>query len=224
MNLVFYGGGDDNDNSELNSECLKLVNKKSPRITYIPSCSYDSEWHFKKFVDHFQKHKVTQFIHFPIDVPFDKILLSEVLKSDLIHLSGGNTYYFLKHLRKSGMAKLLKEFVKRGGVLTGLSAGGIIMTPIITTASFPAWDRDENEEKIKNHKSLDLVSFEFFPHYVNSRRYDQVLVNYSKKSKRPVYATPDGSGIILKEDEITFFGKNYAFYKGKKFILSQHLT
>ena len=43
----------------------------------------------------------------------NKSFLEEVLKSDVIHLGGGNTYYFLKHLRKSKMLGVLKKYVKK---------------------------------------------------------------------------------------------------------------
>ena len=63
--------------------------------------------------------------------------LSELLKSDLIFLGGGNTFYFLKHLKSTGLIDELKTFAANGGVLCGLSAGAIIMTPHVHTASFP---------------------------------------------------------------------------------------
>lgn len=222
MKLVLYGGGVEEDNAEIDAMALRLTGKKKPRIAYIPSCSYESEIDFGNFVKHFNKFfGLTQFIHFPIDIPFDRVLLNEVLNSDLIHLSGGNTYYFLKHLKRSGMLSRLREYVLKGGVLTGLSAGGIVMTPTITTASFPSFDCDENDENLKNLNSMGLVKFEFFPHYSNSKRYDQELLSYSKKLERPIYASTDTSGIIVEEESIKFFGRNYCFFRGRKFPLNQ---
>lgn len=220
LKLVFYSGGDARDNTSLDKRLLKLVEKKSPRIAFIPSCSYDSEMYFQDFVSQYRKYGVKKFLHFPIDVPFDAIMLNEVLKSDIIHLSGGNTFYFLFHLRKAKLLSKLKDFVKRGGILTGLSAGGILMTPDIATAGFPDFDRDDNDEGIKNLKSLKLVDFDFFPHYRNSKRYDQELLSHSKKSKRPLYACPDGSGIILNRGSLEFVGKCYLFVGNKKIRLS----
>src|SRR5690606_14360295 len=101
---------------------------KDPVITYIPACSIDAEGDFLEFAESFQKLGVGRFIYFAIDMPLDQTMLQQVMKSDIIHLSGGNTYYFLRTLRKARLLKSLKDFVKRGGVLTGLSAGGIIMT------------------------------------------------------------------------------------------------
>lgn len=218
MKLVFYSGGHDFENHLLDTNLLKLATK-NPQVTYIPSCSYLCTEDFRDFVEQYGKHQIHNIINFPIDVPFTDILKEEVLKSDIIHLSGGNTYYFLKHLRKTGMINELKQFVKRGGILTGLSAGAIIMTKSIETAGFPEFDKDENDDNVKNLKGMGFVNFEFFPHYRNSKRYDKEIVEYSKSTERPLYACPDGSGIVVDNEMIQFVGKVYCFHHGKKFIV-----
>jgi dipeptidase E len=221
VRLVFYGGGDGESNRQLDGLTLKLSNKKYPRIAYIPACSFDSHIDFKEFVYQFTYFDITQFIYFPIDIPFDRVLMKEVFQSDIIHLSGGNTFYFLAHLRKSGLLTELKTFVERGGILTGLSAGAIIMTPTIHTAGFPKFDCDENDEGLRNLRSLGLVNFEVFPHYKNSKRYENELLNYSSKTKHPLYAIPDGSGLIVNGNTLQFVGKIYCFIQTKKVLIGK---
>lgn len=219
MKLVFYSGGHDYDNIQLDKHLIDLVHTDSPQITYIPSCSYLCDPDFQEFIKQYERFNIHNIINFPIDQPFTEVLKNEVLKSDVIHLSGGNTYYFLKHLRKTKMLGELKKFVRNGGVLTGLSAGGIIMTRSIEMAGIPDFDKDENDEHLTNLSSMNLVDFEFFPHYKNSNRYDIEILDYSKKIESPIYACPDGSGIIVKNNEILFVGKTYCFFKGEKFSL-----
>ena len=222
MNLCLYSGGEEIDNIALDKKVLSLLKTKDPSITYIPSCSYGSEFYFKDFVQHYKKMGVKRFIHFAVDVSQPEFLINEAFKSDIIHLSGGNTYYFLKYLRKGQYLKKLKEFVKRGGVLTGLSAGSIIMTPTIHTAGFPEFDKDENEENVTNLNAMGLVNFEFFPHYKNSKRYDLELLKHSKKTLSPLYACPDGSGILVEKNSLTFHGKCFMFFQGKKIRLESN--
>lgn len=220
MKLIFFGGGDEEDNYLLDKTLLtNIVNKRKPQMTFIPSSSYMSHLDFREFVNQYKRHKVQRFIHFPIDVGFTDVLKKEAFSSDIIHLSGGNTYYFLETLRRAKLLSELKSFVKSGGVLTGLSAGGIIMTNNIKTAGFPPFDRDENEDGVRNLKGLGLVNFEFFPHYRNSKRYDKYLIEHSKKIKAPIYASPDGAGIIVNNHEVIFSGKNYIFHKGEKVVV-----
>lgn len=215
MKLVFYGGGDAKDNRGLDKSLMDMVGKTSPQFCFIPSQSYESEIDFGQYVKQYRKLGVNRFLHFPVDIPTDSILLNEVFKSDVIHLGGGNTFYFLKHLRRRGMISKLRAFVKRGGILTGLSAGAIIMSPNITTASFPEFDCDINDDRIKDFRSLKLVSFEFFPHYIHSSRYIHEMISYSKKLNYPLYGCPDGSGIIFNDGNLNFVGKTYYFKNGK---------
>lgn len=223
MKLVLYSGGSEEENHFLNSRAIELTKVKSPKLTLIPSSSFDAEDDFKFFVDEFSKFGVHRFMLFCVDIPYTKTLLNEMLQSDLIFLGGGNTFYFLKHLKKAGMFAHFEQFLNRGGVLCGLSAGAIVLTPHVHTATFPHFDRDENPWDMKNLSAMRLVSFEFFPHYKNSKRYDAELLHHSKKSKYPLYACPDGGGIIIEGEQISFSGKSHQFYQGKKLTLSNYL-
>ncbi len=219
MRLVFYSGGDEEENLALDLVLFELSGNQDPKITYIPCCSLDGDLEFSDFVSHYRKLGFSRFQYCPIDIPQSNTFLKEALESDIIYLSGGNTYYFLKHLKKSKFFYSLREYVKKGGILTGLSAGGILMTPNIQTASYPRFDRDENEDNLINLKALNLVDFEFFPHYRNSKRYDDELKKESTYSSRSVYAVPDGSGVIVDGNNIHFVGRAYEFYQGQKFSI-----
>lgn len=221
MKLVFYSGGTEDENLLLDQNFVNLINKKDPVITFIPSSSYESEIEFKEYVSQYSKFKISRFIHFPVDVPFDQILLREVLKSDVIHMAGGNTFYFLLSLRKAKLLPELKKFVMNGGILTGLSAGAIMMTENIELAGYPEFDRDDNDVRLKNLSSLNLVDFLFFPHFRNSKRYDDVFKAYSQKSKKIIFACPDGAGIIVTDKKLQFIGKCYSFQAGHRHTLNK---
>jgi dipeptidase E len=220
MKLVFYSGGDERQNLKLDKSLLGLINKKNPLVTFIPSSSYLSEQEFKAFIRHYSKYKIRKFLHFPVDIPFDNILMNEVFKSDVIHLAGGNTFYFLNSLRKNRLLNELKKFAERGGILTGLSAGAIIMTENISTAGYPDFDRDENEVGLKNLSALNLVDFLFFPHFRNSDRYDNAFKRFSKLSNKNIFACPDGSGIVINEEETSFMGRVFLFSNGNKITIN----
>jgi dipeptidase E len=220
MKLVFYSGGTAKDNLSLDKAFIDLIGKKNPVITFIPSSSYLSDQEFKVFVKHYSQFKISRFIHFPVDIPFDQVLFKEVIKSDGIHLGGGNTFYFLNSLRKAKVLNPLRDFVMRGGVLSGLSAGAILMTENIELAGYPEFDRDENSVGLKNLSALGLVDFGFFPHYRNSLRYEIAFQNYSRLKKKVVFACPDGSGMVKVGNEIRFIGRTIGFHQGKKFSLN----
>lgn len=220
MKLIFYSGGDHYKNRSLDHALLGLLSRKNIQMTYIPYSSEDAKESFGQFRWYFNKYRVRKYRCFQVDQSFLKRDLKGVLKSDIIYLSGGNTYYFLKSLRRSGLIHHLREYVKKGGVLAGTSAGAIMMTPNINTASLPSFDTDDNEVNLRNLKSLNLVKFEFSPHYRRSKRYDAEMKSYSKKLDYPVYACTDGSGIVINDNQRTFVGNVVAFIKGQKLNLT----
>ncbi|MDO9181430.1 MAG: Type 1 glutamine amidotransferase-like domain-containing protein [Bacteriovorax sp.] len=224
MKLVFISGGSGEDNFYLNQRALALTNVKKPKLSFIPSSSDVADVTFKSFVKEFSMLGRFSYNSFCVDAPYSQSELVDLLQSDLIYLGGGNTFHFLHHLKKNHMFGHLQEFLKKDGVLCGLSAGAIVLSPNINTANFPSFDRDENLIGLKNLKGMGLVNFEFFPHYTNAKRYSDEFVAYTEKSKFPFYASFDGSGIIIEDKHITFWGKNYLFYQGKKIIVSDCLS
>ena len=123
-------------------------------------------------------------------------------------------------MRKAKLLPQLRTFVERGGVLTGLSAGAIMMTENIDMAGYPDFDRDENVVNLKNLSALNLVDFLFFPHFKNSARYDVVFKRYSKLKKKIIYACPDGAGLVINGTELRFVGKCFAYSEGSKFPIN----
>jgi dipeptidase E len=93
--------------------------------------------------------------------------LDTLLTCDAIHLSGGNTYYFLHWLRVRNLLIRLREYVARGGVLIGVSAGAILMTPNIGSASLCG---DMPLEGMTDYAALGLVDFAFVPHLNEKNR------------------------------------------------------
>ncbi len=220
MKLVLFSGGHTYDNVSLLKHSLRLTEHADPLLTFIPNSSVDGEVEFEEFVSSYTPFGVRRFLYFPLDVPFDPVMEEAVLKSQLIHMGGGNTFYFLKHLRRSKFLSKLKHFVKDGGVLTGLSAGAIVTTPTIETASFPSFDCDVNEEGLRNLKSMGLANFHFFPHYKASKRYDRELAAFSKRLDVALIACPDGAGVVVDGEDLIFAGRTIGFIGGKKVLLN----
>lgn len=81
--------------------------------------------------------------------------------SDVIFVLGGNTYYLLDEVRKSGLANELPKLLETR-VYVGDSAGSILVTPSIDVAEID--DGDENIVGIKDTSGLGLVEFEVSPH------------------------------------------------------------
>ena len=217
MKAVFYGGGYYSDNLDLHREVFRLADVKKPRITYIPSSSDYGLIDFADFVKSFKRVGNPSFVYLPIDIENSPRLQSEALKSEVIYLSGGNTFAFLRDLRRKKLVSALRDRATRGTVMAGLSAGGILLSPNIRTASFPTWDCDENYVNLRRLEALSLSKFEFFPHYTNSVRYRAELVAHSRATKNPLIAAADGAGLVLSGEKLSMIGKCTQFQRGHVF-------
>ena len=216
MKLIFYSGGTGEQNLSLDLELLQMIGRKA-RITYIPTNSAGSKLWFPIFKREKAVIGLKRHLFFGVDRPFTRRELADALSSEAIFLSGGNTYYSLYHLKRSGMLSRLRTYLKQGGVLTGLSAGSIIMTPGIETAGLVPGESDDNEIGLKDWTGLGLVDFDVYPHFARSAASIRCLKRFSKKANRTVYAFPDGSGITIRDNIISFHGEITCFRQGAKF-------
>lgn len=217
MKLVLYSGYAE-ANEPIDRAALRLTGKKNPRFVFIPSANHVPEFEYEYVKDTYGALGVTNIAQLNLDRPYSLTDAEKIIKSaDIIYLSGGNTFYFLKSIRRNHFDRLLLKFVHNGGVLAGLSAGAIIMTPSIATASYPKFDRDENTVGIRNLDALGLVNFEFFPHYNHEPEYARELRKQSTLIKHPIYGVSDGGGIIVENDRLSFFGNVWGHVDGKQF-------
>jgi dipeptidase E len=214
VKIVLYSGYDD-DNLFLDHELIRMSGKLRPKITFIPSSHYAPEDEYIYFCNTFLEYGISQIDILNIDQPYSQGQLHHALKSDIIFLGGGNTFYFLKSILNHGFDQHLTRFLKHGGVVSGLSAGAIVLTPSIATAGYPKFDRDDNTVQLKNLSALNFVPFDFFPHYGHEPEYVSELIKQSKKQKnRPIYAVADGGGIIIKKHTTTFYGDIWCYLGG----------
>ena len=220
MKLVLYSGGSLAANRALHGEFIRLLGaKENPRVTFIPVDPEDAEAEYAELKKSFQQFGIEHVEYFLLDHSYTKKDLDRVFASDAIYLGGGNTFQFLHQVRESGLLTKLRRYAKSGGILMGLSAGAILLTPSITTASVPSLDCDVNAIGIKDLRALSLVPFEFSPHYEAKRKSDAELKEHSRKVNHPVYACKNGAGIVVEGEKISFVGPVEVFYQGEKYSL-----
>ncbi len=93
----------------------------------------------------------------------DKKARKDDLKGmDMVYVSGGNTFLYLDKMRKTGLDKKIKEFVRAGGAYYGVSAGSIIAGPDISLAE--PFD-DNGVVGVKDMRGLGLAKIAIAPHY-----------------------------------------------------------
>jgi dipeptidase E len=182
--LILLSDFTENDNVNLKRKMRELFLDKKYTISYIPSMSDRKLKHFKKAKMKLSKYGNFQFDYFDIDDFCNVDKVEKIFKSEIIYLSGGNTYYFLNNLKKRYLITRLRKYVENGGHIIGLSAGAILMSKDISSAKFG----DEDIVGLSNLSSLALVDFDFMPHWNVESHYLDDLKKYSKNTGNTVYA------------------------------------
>lgn len=217
--LVLYSGGQERGNADLHRALVDLAASSRRRsrhltMTYVPFCTEGSDTYFYRAIRRYAPYGIVDFLCLDVELNPTRGQIREALKSDIVYLAGGNTFFFLHHLKRLGMLPMLRSYVHRGGVLAGLSAGGLMMTPSIAMAGVQGLDPDENEIGLKDLRGLDLIGFEFSPHFTPSRQKISRHLAYSKNVTRPIYACQDGGGIIVQGRAVSFVGPTWIFFRG----------
>jgi dipeptidase E len=214
INVWFYSSDDSDVTVDMDIDLFNSLRRTHPKVTFIASHYSNINEHYQEFKERFDRLGKVNHNFVTVDRNFNRSRFLRLLDSDLIYLDGGNTYYFLHHLKRNGLLPLLRDYVREGGVLAGTSAGAIIMTQTIRTAGFPEFDKDDNFVGITNLESLGLVGFEFFPHFDGTKRYIVELKKESEFVNMPIYAAPDGGGVHVCGRKLVFYDNCFSFYDG----------
>lgn len=114
---------------------------------------------------------------------------------DIVFVSGGNAFYFLYWVKKTGFKSILKKFLERGGVYAGESAGAVCMIKDMTPI---AWaDKPDLVPEIIN-RGLQLTNIICIPHWENMK-YHETLVKikkYYEKNGSQVYTIRDNEALF----------------------------
>jgi len=131
-----------------------------------------------------------------------KELSKEMIEIDIVFFAGGNTFYLLQEVRKSGFDKIVIEFVNQGGMYIGSSAGTLLAGPTIELAK----DIDNQNEApdLKSFDALSLIDFVILPHYDDEdfkEKIDQNLLK-NKNHEYEIVTICDDQAVAVNDDSI----------------------
>ncbi len=115
------------------------------------------------------------------------------LDIDVIYISGGNTFGTMKLIRDSEFDKAIVDYVQRGVIYIGGSAGAHIATADITHVS--RYDKDTFD--LNDFSGLGLYNGILICHYTEDRKADFDTLNSLGKYR--VIALRDDQSIIIKD-------------------------
>ena len=102
-------------------------------------------------------------------------------EADVIYFTGGNSFFLIDQLRKTGTDKLLKQQLKNGKLFIGESAGAIVCAPDISYIE--KMDPIPKDYSQSNNAALNLIDFYVLPHYLTAP--------FKKATEQIVQALPD---------------------------------
>ncbi len=101
--LVLYSDQIIPETAAIDQRMLNLIGKTNPTIGYIPSSSDPERLFFNQICAYYAALGASVEVYFELDAFFSEGALPALLSCDAIHLSGGNTFYFLHWLKQRAM-------------------------------------------------------------------------------------------------------------------------
>jgi dipeptidase E len=209
LRIVLYSDQLLPENRTIDYALCQLIGKPNARIGYISSSSDPTRRFFIPKQQYYQQYGLDLCLYAELDSAFDAELVDQLFSCDAIHLSGGNTFYFLYWLRQRGLVARLRHYAQHSGVLIGISAGAILMTPSIETTLICG---DTPYPPLTDYTGFGLTDFAFVPHIVDTPEQSEQLQFYANTYQRRVYGCHDGDGIIVNDTQIQCFGALQLYY------------
>jgi dipeptidase E len=85
---------------------------------------------------------------------------------DSIYLSGGNTFYLLQQLQKTGAIPVIQKLMKEGKIYIGTSAGSVVAGPDILPVK--NLDNASKAPELQGYAGLSLTDIVVLPHWGSS--------------------------------------------------------
>ncbi|WP_026474889.1 Type 1 glutamine amidotransferase-like domain-containing protein [Alkaliflexus imshenetskii] len=127
-------------------------------------------------------------------------LITEKLnRNNYIYVSGGNTFYLLQELKRTGADKEIINQIEKGKIYIGESAGSIVMAPDIEYVKM--LDDSEKASNLETFSALNMVDFYPLPHFTNfpfKKTVERIIDKYHSLLKlSPI----SNSQVIFVEDD-----------------------
>ncbi len=126
---------------------------------------------------------------------------NKLQKNDYIYISGGNTFFLLQELVKTGADKIIVEQINLGKLYIGESAGAIILSPNIEYVK--DMDDPEKAPELKTFDSLNMLDIYPLPHCTNfpfAKIAKKIISQY--ETKLSLFPFNNSQAILVNGDDV----------------------
>lgn len=186
-------------NKDLKKHILALLPKSSKELSAVIITTASVEWKEQN------KHAVTakqtlEGIGFKrvvfLDVEFEDP--NKLKKYDVIYISGGNPFYLLYHLKKSGADAIITQLANEGVVVVGISGGGVVLGSDITIVNY--FDKKLNIVNLEDLTALNITDIIMYPHY--KKEIEDELKKFESQYGHKVKRLRDDQTIVISNEEL----------------------
>lgn len=188
---------------------LKRVepNLKNRTVTYIPTASIVEKLGFFTKIGKWKLKRMGLIVD-ELEIstlPYETIK-SKLEENDFIYVAGGNTFFLLQELKRTGADKVLIQEINKGKLYIGESAGAIVVAPDIGYSA--EMDNVEKASELKDYLGLNLIDFYVVPHYKNwemGKAAEKIISTYSTSIHLKVIR--DNQAILIENGNVEILDK-----------------
>ncbi len=199
-------------NSEIEREFLRLIgdNPQNLKACIITTASVEYKEKDSLAINTKNKFEDLSFKNVDyIDLEFEEA--NKLEEYDVVFLNGGNPFFLLYHMKKSGADKIIKKMAAREKVIVGASAGSMVLGDTIgyvTELNKIVNFEDMNFMGMKDFSGLGFSEFKIFPHYERmSERVEDLnaqLRRLEQETGWDLKRLSDNEAILLEDDHIKY--------------------
>lgn len=141
---------------------------------------------------------VNQILEVDISKTKGNRLKNQLKDCHALWINGGNTFFLLEQVRKSGLQKYLNTLLENNCLYVGVSAGSIVAGQTITTATWEGYD-DQSVVNLKDLTGLKLVRAEIFTHY--SPQWTNVVSQNQDTLDHPLITLTDQQALVVENQD-----------------------
>jgi dipeptidase E len=121
---------------------------------------------------------------------------------DIVFMQGGNTFWLLTEIRRTGFDELLPTLLDAGVIYVGVSAGSCVCCPTIEMAGWK--DPEIERHGIEDLTGMNLVTFLMTVHFEESMR--ELLHEKVGDVSYEVKVLTDDQAILVKDSAYSLVG------------------
>lgn len=173
------------------------------RVVFIPTASLVEKVTFYVGADKKSLEKLGLVIdELEISTASYDEIVNKISNADYIFVEGGNTFFLLQELKRTGADKLITEHINKGKLYIWASAGSIIVSKDIEYAKYmdnPSVAKDLNGD----FSALWVVDFYIVPHFTNfpfKKAGEKIVDEYS--GKLDLYPISNNQVVVVEGERV----------------------